>query len=318
MPQIEVLVGLDVSGSQIDAHVLPGDPACRVANDAAGRAELLRWLQAAGVELAVLEASGGCERQLVRELRAAELAVRVVDPRRVREFASAAGKRAKNDRIDAAMIARFAQTFPGEPGEHDPAREALAALVGARQDLLEIRTSLGNRARHLEGRPLRGIQRVLKRVEAEIDGLERAIDKAIAADTRFQARAHRLATVPGVGPVLIAALIAWLPELGRLDRRKLAALVGVAPFDDDTGDSHGQRHIAGGRTALRGVLYMATLAAVSCNNPVLKAMYRRLRQAGKAAKVALVACMRKLVHILNVMIARQQDWNPNAATRPVA
>ena len=318
MPQEERLVGLDVSSSQVDGFVLPSLAARSMKNDAAGRTALLAWLQAEGVELAVLEASGGCERALVRALRTGGLRVRVVDPRRVRDYARAMGRRAKNDRIDAEVIARFAKACPAEPdehSEHDPAREALASLLATRIDLLEMRTSLQNRLGHQEGPARRALARLIAQVDKELARLERLIAQAIATHPPFQALARRLDTVPGVGPVLIAALIAWLPELGRIDRMKLAALVGVAPFDQDSGDSHGPRHIAGGRTALRGVLYMATLGAATQSNPVLKATYQRLRANGKPAKLALVACMRKLLHILNTMVARQQDWQPDAATR---
>lgn len=316
MTQFEVLVGLDVSSSQIDAHVLPGGATCSLANDAKGRARLLEWLQAAGVEFAVLEASGGCERPVARKLRDGGLAVRVVDPRRVRAYARALGRRAKNDRIDAEVIALFAKACPGEPGEHDPAREALAALLATRLDLIEVRTSLQNRLGHQEGPAGRALARTIAQVDKEIAGLDRLIARAIADHPPFQALARRLATVPGVGKVLIAALIAWLPELGQVNRMRLAALVGVAPYDDDSGRNHGPRHIAGGRTALRCVLYMATLGAATQSNPTLKAMYQRLRAKGKEAKLALVACMRKLLHILNVMVVRQQDWQPDPAKRP--
>ena len=320
MPQKERLVGLDVSSSQVDGYVLASTAARSVQNDAAGRAGLLAWLRAEGVELAVLEASGGCERTLVRQLRTAGIEVRVVDPRRVRAYARALGRRAKNDRIDAEVIARFAQACPAKPGEHsehDPAREAVASLLATRQDLLETRISMANRLGHQDGPARQVLARVIAQLEKEIAGLDRLIARAIADHPPFQALARRLDTVPGVGPVLIAALIAWLPELGRTNRMKLAALAGVAPYDEDSGNSRGPRHIAGGRTALRGVLYMVTLGAATRSNPVLMATYQRLRQAGKEAKVALVACMRKLLHILNVMIAREQDWNPDAATRPV-
>jgi transposase len=321
MPQEERLVGLDVSSSQVDGFVLASTAARSVENDAAGRTALLAWLRAEGVELAVLEASGGCERSLVRTLRAAGLQVRVVDPRRVRDYARAMGRRAKNDRIDAEMIARFAKACPAKPGEHsehDPAREAVASLLATRLDLLETRISLQNRLGHQDGPARRVLARVIARLDKEIAGLDRLIARAIADHPPFQALARRLHTVPGVGPVLIAALIAWLPELGRIDRMKLAALVGVAPYDQDSGNSHAPRHIAGGRTALRCVLYMATLGAATQSNPVLKATYQRLCANGKAPKLALVACMRKLLHILNTMVARDEDWQPDTAARLAA
>lgn len=312
MTQMEAIVGLDVSAAKVDACILPCTVERTVGNDGEGFDALLALLCEHDVHTAVLEASGGCERALVKALRTAGLAVRVVDPKRVREFARAAGRRAKNDRIDARMIARFAQVFPGPVEEHDPEREALAELVGTREGLSEARIRLANQARYRDGRAARPVARLLKHIDREIAMLDKAIARYIARRPRFAALARRLSTVPGVGPVLVANLIARLPELGRLDRRALAALVGVAPFDDDTGEHKGQRRIGGGRKALRGALYMAAMGAATQHNPVLKAFYRRLLARGKLAKVALVACMRKLLHILNTMIARQQDWAPPA------
>jgi transposase len=234
----------------------------------------------------------------------------VVDPKRVRCFAQAAGRRAKNDRIDARMIAQFAVTFGGPAPAYDPAREVLAALLSARQDLIETHIQLTNQARHLQGRVRQALLRPIKPIKREVAKLERDIAATIAGNPEFAALAGLLNSVPGVGPTLTAALIAWLPEIGRLDRGKIAALVGVAPFDDESGEVRGSRHICGGRKQLRGVLYMAVLGAATHHNPVLKGFYVRLTKAGKAAKVALVACMRKLLHILNTMVARQQAWNP--------
>jgi transposase len=310
MPQNGVLVGLDVSGKRIDGHVLPGDIELSVGNDAAGHAELRARLRDLGVSEAVCEASGGCERAMAGVLREAGLCVRVVDPRRVRAFATAAGRRAKNDRIDAGMIARFAATFSGAAPAHDPARAGLAALVAARQDLIDGEIRVTNQARHQQGLARRALLRIARASRREVGKLEAAIAATIAGNLEFATLAELIASVPGIGPVLTAALIAWLPELGRLDRRAIAALAGVAPFDDDSGETSGARHIAGGRKRLRGALYMAVLAAATRHNPVLNAFYRRLVADGKAAKLALVACMRKLLHILNTMIARHQRWNP--------
>jgi len=210
----------------------------------------------------------------------------------------------------ASSIARFAITFEGTGPAHDPARETLAALVSARQDLIDAHVQLTNQARHQESRAHQALLRPAKAIKSEIVRLDREIAAMIAGNVEFAALAVVLTSVPGVGPALTAALIAWLPEIGRLDRQAIAALVGVAPFDDDSGDVRGIRHIAGGRKQLRGVLYMAVMAAATRHNPVLRAFYLRLIRAGKAAKVALVACMRKLLHILNTMVARQQPWNP--------
>jgi transposase len=305
MAQIGGIVGLDVSGKRIDGFVLPIGREISGANEATARARLVADLRGLEVGEAVLEASGGCERELVSALRQAGLVVRVVDPKRVRHFARALGNRAKNDRIDARVIARFAATIGGPAPEHDPAREALAALVAARQSLVAAHTRATNQARQHKGVAARALARVRKSIEREIAGLDRRIAKTIAANPAFAALARIIDSVPGVGSVLTAALIAWLPELGRIDRHALAALVGVAPFDNDSGAVQGERHIAGGRTPLRNLLYMATMSAATQHNPVLKAVYGRLLARGKLAKVALVACMRKLAIILNARVRDQ-------------
>jgi len=193
----------------------------------------------------------------------------------------------------------------------DTKREHLGGLVAARQALVDHQTSLQNQISACPKGPARqALAAALKPIPASIKQLDRLIAKAIAAHPQFAALAARLDTVPGVGPVTIAALIAWLPELGRLDRRALAALVGVAPFDDDSGKRTGQRYIKGGRGKLRNIAYMAVMGAATKHNPVLKAYYDSLLNRGKLKKVALIACLRKLLTILNTMVAKQQDWNP--------
>jgi transposase len=317
MPQIPSLVGLDVSGKRIDACVLPSDVELSVANDAAGHATLPKWLLDLEVGEAVIEASGGCERAVVSQLRRAGLRVRVVDPKRIRDFARALGRRAKNDRIDARVIARFGMVS-GAATADDPDREALAELLAARQDLVASRSRLGNQRSHAQGSAARSLERVLKTIDREIAQIERLIEKTIDATPRFAARAALIGSAPGAGGALVGALIAWLPELGQIGRRPAAGLVGVAPYDDDSGRLKGARHIAGGRRELRNVLYMATLSATQ-HNPVIKAFYVRLLKAGKLKKVALVACMRKFLHILNTMVARGETWNPErTTTAPVA
>jgi transposase len=310
MPQTGSVVGLDVSSKRLDGHALPAAQDLSVSNDARGHEALVLKLRELGVDEAVCEASGGCEKAVVRALRGAGLTVRVVDPKRVRCFAQAAGRHAKNDRLDARMIAEFAVTFRAPAPSDDPAREALAALVSTRQDLIDAAVRLTNQARYQDGSVRQALLRPAKALKAEIAQVDRDIAAMISANPAFAERARLLASVPGVGPVLTAALIAWLPEMGELSRQKIAALVGVAPYDKDSGELRGVRRILGGRTQLRGVLYMAVLAAATRHNPVLKAFYIRLIKAGKPGKVALVACMRKLLHILNTMLARHQVWNP--------
>jgi len=319
MPQAERIVGIDVSKRWLDSHVLAGAHERRVTNDPAGHAELVDWLTSLGVTMAVLEASGGYEQAVVKTLRRGGLIVRVVDPKRIRHYAKAAGQRAKNDRIDARVIAEFGAVINlaarCEIDLEDPAREALGALVGARQDLIEHHTGLLQQAASAADGPARcALGAAAQAMARQIARVDQRIATTIAHHPPFAALAKRLDTMPGIGPVAIAAIIAWLPELGRLDRGKIAALVGVAPYDADSGERRGQRHIQGGRIKLRNILYMATMAAATRHNPVLHAHYTRLRANGKEAKVAIIACLRKLLTILNTMIAREQDWQPNLAT----
>jgi transposase len=322
MAYIQDVVGIDVSKQNLDVYALAHQQQRTVSNDAAGHGELVGWLKSLGVRVAVMEASGGYEQTVAKALRRAGFDVRIVDPKRVRHFARAAGRLAKNDRIDARMIAEFGAIFAARERceiAADAQRERLAALVGARQALIEHQTGLRNQTSAApDGAAQRALAATLKPIARAIDKLDRLIAEAIAGHPRFAALAARLDTVPGLGPVAISALIAWLPELGRLDRRALAALVGVAPFDDDSGKRSGQRYIQGGRCKLRNILYMAVMGAATQHNPVLNAHYTGLISRGKLAKVAIIACLRKLLTILNAMVAQQTDWAPKLALGVVA
>ena len=312
------VVGIDVSKENLDVFVVASEQARRVTNAAAGHAELVGWLKSLGVTIAVMEASGGYERTVACTLQRAGFAVRIVDPRRVRHFAKAAGRLAKNDRIDARIIAEFGAVFAlTERCEiaPDARRDHLAGLVAARRALVEHQTGLRNQTSAAPCGPARAaMAAALKPIASAIKKLDRLIAAAIAAHAPFATLAARLDTVPGLGPATIAAIIAWLPELGQLDRRAVAALVGVAPFDDDSGRRAGQRYIQGGRCKLRNVVYMAVMGAATRHNPVLKAHYTALIYRGKLPKVALIACLRKLLTILNAMVAQQTDWAPKLST----
>ena len=323
MTEYTTVAGVDVSKALLDVCVLPIGGERQARNDPAGHAELAGGLKALGVELVVMEASGGYEKALAKALGYAGLAVRVVDPKRVRHYAKALGRLAKNDPIDARMIALFGLTLAAQAPHTvvpaDPAREQLAALVGARQDLIAHQTGLQSQIAATADRPARRVlSAALKPIARAIQRFDRLIAAAIAAHAPFVALARRLDTVPSLGPVSISALIAWLPELGQLSRQHIAALVGVAPYDDDSGKRKGQRYIQGGRLVLRNVLYMATMAGATQFNPVLKAHYLRLLARGKLKKVALIACLRKLLTILNSMVAQSRDWEPGqvAPRRP--
>jgi transposase len=306
-----VVAGIDVAKDKVDACLRPLSLRRTEPSTADGRRKLVAWLRKHKVGKAVMEASGGYERDWARALRQAGIEVRIVDPKRVRNFARSAGRLAKNDAIDAEMIAWFAETFGEAPGQaYDAARETLAQIVHARQALLDLRTSLQNRSEQAAPEPVQKMQaRLLKKIAVEVAGLEAAIAALIKATPHFAERAEIIASVPGLAEVTSAGLIAAMPELGQVSDKIAAALLGAAPYDDDSGRRRGERHIKGGRRKVRNLFYMACLGAATRHNPVLRAFYRRLIARGKEPKVALVACMRKLIVILNTMIARRQKWD---------
>ena len=316
MTQNRAFVGIDIAKAHLDV-AFPGKDR-RIANDAVGRRNLLADLadlraSCEGGLLIGLEASGGYERPLLEELVAAGFDVRLVEPRRVRRFAEACGLNAKNDRIDARLIARFLEAVDTRPVEIDPIAEALAELVAARRRLCGERERMTQALERVADPMLARIERRrLRQVAADIGLLDKAIAERIEACPDMAQRAERMRKVPGVGPVLAATLLAEMPELGCLDRRRLAALAGVAPWDRDSGSQRGARRIRGGRIAVRNVLYMAALSAGRCN-PALASLRRRLIANGKKQKVALVAVMRKLLTILNAILRDKADWTCKTA-----
>jgi transposase len=263
------------------------------------------------VTKAVMEASGGYEREWTRTLREKDIEVRIVDPKRVRHFAQSAGRLAKNDVIDSDTIGWFAEIFGEAPSQvHDAAREKLQQMVNARQGLLDMKTMLSNKGEHDVPEPVqKSHARLLKTIAVELAKLEAAITATIKATPHFAARAEIIESVPGLAGTTSAGLIAAMPELGQVSNEAISALLGVAPYDDDSGKRQGGRQIKGGRRKVRNLFYMACLGAATRHNPALKAFYRHLIAKGKKAKVALVACMRKLIVILNIMIARGEKWD---------
>ena len=308
-----VVVGIDVAKDKVDACVRSLALRETYPCSAKGRRELVSWLRKHKIGKAVMEASGGYERNWAKALRADGLEVRIVDPKRVRSFARSAGRLAKNDTIDAEMIAWFAETFDQAPSQtYDAAREKLAQMVNARQGLLNLRTELQNRGEHSVPEVVQKMHsQLLKKIAVELALLEAAIAATVKATAHFAEIAEIIESVPGLSTITSAGLIAAMPELGQVSHKVAAALLGVAPYDDDSGKRRGERQIKGGRRKLRNLFYMACLGAATRHNPVLKAFYRRLLAKGKEKKVALVACMRKLIVILNIMIARRQKWNPS-------
>ena len=302
-------VGCDVAKAMLDVCVRPTGEVQRFANDAAGHAALGRWLTALQPTHVVLEASGGYERAVAIVLTAAGLPVSVVNARTVRDFAKATGQLAKTDRLDAAVLALFAERVQPVPRPLvDAATRELQELITRRRQVIEQLTMEKQRLPLVHARvvrrQLRDHIRYLERQLAETDD---DLRQTIEASPVWRAQDDLLQSVPGVGPTVARTLLAQVPELGQLDRKQIAALVGVAPFARESGTWRGTRHIFGGRAHVRALLYMAALSGVRYN-AVLKAQYQRLRGAGKAFKVAMVACMRKLLTILNAMLASGERW----------
>jgi transposase len=308
-----MFVGIDVAKDHLDVHVLPTGEAFCCPADSAGVTSLVVRLQAVRPALIVLEATGGYEGLIAAELAAADLPVAVVNPRQVRDFARALGRLAKTDRIDAEVLACFAEKvrprFQTPPSEEE---QQLKVLVARRQQLVAMRTAELNRRALAGGRVRRSIDAVLKMLGRQIENLEHDIDGAIRRSPVWREKDDLLRSVPGVGPGTSRTLLAALPELGTLSRRRIASLVGLAPFNRDSGLLRGRRTIWGGRADVRTALYMPTLTAIRIN-PVLRAFYQRLRAAGKTAKMALTACMRKLLVTLNAILRSQCPWQPQHA-----
>lgn len=306
-----VVAGIDVAKDKVDVCIRALSLRQMFPSTAAGRRQLISWLRKHKAIKAVMEASGGYERDWAKALHKADIEVRIVDPKRVRSFARSAGRLAKNDAIDAEMIAWFAETFGEVKGQaDDAAREELVQIVRARQALLDLQTSLQNRGEHAAPAVVQKMHgRLLKKIALELAGLEAAIAAMIKATAHFAELAEIIESVPGLGEITAAGLIAAMPELGQVSNQAISALLGVAPYDNDSGKRRGERQIKGGRRKVRNLFYMACLGAATRHNPMLKTFYRRLLAKGKEKKVALVACMRKLIVILNTMIARREKWD---------
>ena len=303
----QTFIGIDVSKDRLDVHVRPSEEAFAVARDGAGLAALVERLGALAPHLVVLEATGGFEMTVAAALAAAGTRLVVVNPRQIRDFARATGQLAKTDALDAKVIARFAEQVRPEPRPvPDAQARALGELVARRRQIIEMMTAERNRRSQLTNRRLlKGVERLL--AAEELSELEREIGEGIRGTPAWRERDELLRSVPGIGDVVARTLIADLPELGYLDRKQIAALVGVAPLNRDSGTMRGKRITWGGRAKVRSVLYMAALVA-SRHNPVLAAFYQRLVSVGKAKKLAITAVMRKLLTILNAIIRDNRPW----------
>jgi transposase len=303
-------VGIDVSKRSLDGCFRPG-PAFQQENTPAGIAKIVTELAGRSVALVVVEATGGLEVPLVRALQKAGYSVAVVNPRQARDFAKATGRLAKTDKIDAEGLAHFAEAIRPEPRAlSDEQTQFLDALVTRRGQLIEIRTMEQNRLGNCTDKRMQAdIKAHLDWLNKRLDRTERELAEAVRNNPEWQARDKLQQSVPGIGKVVSQTLLAGLPELGRLPSRRLSALVGLAPFADDSGVHRGKRRIFGGRAQVRSKLYLAALTASRCKGP-LKEFYQRLRKAGKLPKVALIAVARKILTIANAVVRTGQFYDP--------
>lgn len=304
-------VGIDVSKNSWDVHVLRSGQSLELIAGEAGLAQLRQFLAPLGRCRVVMEATGGYERSLAAELIDAGHQVSVVNPRQVRDFAKGLGELAKTDRIDARILAAFAQVVQPRPLEKTSEKQAeLEMLVTRRRQLVEMRTMEKNRLGQATLKVAqKSISQLLKAMDRQLTDVDQRIAKLLESDDDWRAKLELVQSVPGVGKVTGTTLVAELPELGELDRQAIAALVGVAPFNNDSGPRQGYRSIRGGRAGVRCALYMAALSGIRFN-PMLKRFAGRLRKQGKAAKVILTACMRKLLTLLNTILKTRTPWNP--------
>lgn len=307
----QVHVGVDVSKARLDVHLDPTGQTLSVDNTPAGIRSLLATLETLNVKLVLVEATGRYERRLAADLLDARIPVTVVNPRQARDFAKSLGKLAKTDKIDAKILAQFAKLGHHRLAEKTP--ENLALLdqrVTRRRQVVAMLAAEKTRLEQLDDKlAIRTIKKVMRVLDQQREDLDRDIARMIESDDDCRNRAQILDSVPGVGPDTANQLVVDLPELGKLNRQEIAALVGVAPMNCDSGSLRGQRHIRGGRADVRTTLYMAAYNAMRCN-PTVRAFAERLKKAGKPFKVVATACMRKLLSILNVMIKTNQHWNP--------
>lgn len=301
-------VGVDVSKGYLDVYFLDSQRLARYPNDEAGIHELQRDASTLEQPAVVCEASGGYEQAMVSALCAAGVRLSVVNPRRVRELARALGNLAKTDAIDAHSIARFGQVVcPEAVVLASELEQQIEALVKRRQQLVDILSAEKNRHAQLQGPMRDDVEAHIDWLKERIEHLDNQIKSLTAQHQSWHERQLLLQSPKGVGPIVSIGLLVYLPELGRLNRKQIAALVGVAPFNRDSGQSRGKRRISGGRTEIRSLLYLAAIVAIR-HNPPLRAYYQQLRERGKLKKVAIVACMRKLLTCLNAMVRDNEPW----------
>ena len=305
-------IGIDMAKQYFDLHILKTAQDRRMENSTSGIEKCVALCNKIKPELIVMEATGGYELTLAATVQAEGFTVAVVNPRRIRDFARAAGQIAKTDKLDARIIAQFAATMEPMPTEQiNENTQKLKALIARRNQLVDLHTAESNRLEHANSKEIyRSVAAVLKVIEAQLKTIDRQIKEHIDNTPRLRQRSEILDSVPGIGPTTANMLVTELPELGQLNRRQIAALIGVAPIARDSGAFRGKRMTGGGRKKIRSRLFMPTLVAVR-HNPVLRAYYNKLLSRGKCKMVALVAVMRKLICIMNTMAKNNQKWDPN-------
>lgn len=309
-------VGIDVAKAHLDVATWPTVERWHVTRDDAGLVALTEWLRARAPKGIVLEATGGLEVPVVTALVEAGFPVAVINPRQARDFAKALGRLAKTDALDAAVLAHFGHALRPEPRPWKAAdAQALTAVIQRRRQVVERLTAEQNRLASAHPQVQPDIKATIAWLEQRLKDHDGDLQQRLRASPVWREADDLLRSVPGIGPVTSVMLLACVPELGTLDHRQIGALVGVCPFNRDSGQCRGRRMIFSGRAGVRAVLYMATVTASRCN-PVIKAFYQRLRAAGKPAKVALTACMRKLLTILNAMLKAKTPWQPPAECKP--
>jgi len=312
----EIFVGIDISKKVMDVAVHPLDEFFSLDNNKSGIKELLKRLGRLKPSLVLLESTGGLEVPAAVELSKAGLPATIINPRQVRDFAKASGRLAKTDSLDAKVLAQFAEAIRPDirPLKDDETRE-LNDLITRRDQLVGMLVSEKNRLACVTRKAAKSIREHITWLEKRVKDIDSQIGKMIKTNAEWKGKSGILRSTPGVGPLLAAALLGYLPELGTLNRKEIAVLAGLAPFNRDSGGRSGKRRIWGGRSRVRKILYMATLTATRCN-PVIRAFYQRLTDAGKGHKVAITACMRKLLVILNAMVKNKTEWNAATASLP--
>lgn len=300
--------GIDISKDYLDVAVLPSKEVRRYPNDHEGTYKLVPWLKKLPVEIVVMEPTGGYEALAAAALSSKKVPIAIVNARQIRQYAKATGKLAKTDSIDALVMAEFAQAVKPEARQlPDQETKEIREMVSRRRQLIEMITAEKNRLEMTSESITVGINEHINWLKKEVEDIDKNLRKRIEESPVWHAKDDLLQSIPGVGKVLSSTILGELPELGRLNRKQIAALVGVAPYNCDSGQMRGKRTIWGGRALIRKVLYMATLASIT-HNPVIKNLYKRLVEKGKVKKVAIVACMRKLLVIMNAIMRTEKPW----------